>query len=97
VEERSVPLPASGVEVGALRPFLTVEMLADFLGVTPRGARLVLERGELPGFRVGRRWYLRREDLDTTVAEKVAGQREKRQDAARLLRGLPARRAARRT
>jgi hypothetical protein len=56
---------------------------------------MVLERGELPGFRVGRRWYVRREDLDAAVAEKVEGQRQDREAAARVLRGLPARRAPR--
>jgi excisionase family DNA binding protein len=75
--------------------FLTVEDLAALLGITPRGARLVLERGELPGFRLGRRWYLRREDLDRAIAEKVAEQRRDRDAAARILRGLPAKRAPR--
>ena len=76
---------------------LTVEDLASLLGLSHRGARHVLERGELPGFRLGRRWYLRREDLDAVAAEKVAEQRKDRENAARLLHGLRARRAARRT
>jgi len=75
--------------------FLTVEDLAGLLGISARGARLVLERGDLPGFRLGRRWYLRREDLDHAIAEKVASQHRDRDAAARILRGLPARRAPR--
>lgn len=74
--------------------FLNVKDVALLLGVTVRGARLVLERGELPGFRVGRRWYVRREDLDAAVAEKVAAGHRDRDAAVRVLRRVPdARRA----
>jgi excisionase family DNA binding protein len=81
----------------SVRPggFLTAADLAALLGVTVRGARLVFERGELPGFRVGRRWYVRREDLDQAIAEKVAGHHRDREAATRMLRGLPARKAPR--
>lgn len=75
-------------------PLLTIEDLAQFLSISPRGAREILHRGELPGFRVGRRWYLRREDLVASVADKVAGQRRDRDAAVRLLRGLPVARRA---
>jgi len=79
------PLPA---------PLLTVESLAALLGLSPRGARRVLERGELPGFRLGRRWFVRPQDLEDALAGKVAAQerdREGTRDAAlRILRGLPA-------
>ncbi len=70
-------------------PLLTVEDLAAYLSLSARGAREILQRGELPGFRVGRRWYLRREDLDAAVADKAAGQRRNRDAAVRILRGLP--------
>jgi excisionase family DNA binding protein len=69
--------------------FLSAADLAEMLGLTVRGARLVLERGELPGFRVGRRWYLRPADLDAAVAEKVAAHRRDRDAAVRILRGVP--------
>lgn len=69
--------------------FLNVKDVARLLGLTPRGARLVLERGELPAFRVGRRWYLRAADLDAAVAEKVTQGSRDRDAAVRILRGVP--------
>ena len=77
-------------------PLLTVEDLASYLSLSARGARQVLERGELPGFRVGRKWFLRREDLDAAIAEKVAAGRRDPDAAVRILRGLPGSRKARR-
>ena len=76
---------------------LTIDDLASMLGITTRGARLVLERGELPGFRLGRRWYLRAADLDAAIVEKVAARRREREVAARVLRGLPAQKVPRST
>jgi excisionase family DNA binding protein len=70
--------------------FLNVMDVAHLLGVTARGARLVLERGELPGFRVGRRWFVRAADLEAAIAEKVAAHRRDREAAVRILRGVPA-------
>ena len=70
-------------------PLLTVENLASYLSLSARGAREILQRGELPGFRVGRRWYVRQEDLDAAVATKVSDGRRDRDAAVRLLRGLP--------
>jgi len=73
---------------------LNVRDVALLLGLTARGARLVLERGELPGFRVGRRWYLRASDLDAAIAQKVTEGHRDREAAVRILRGVPdARRA----
>jgi excisionase family DNA binding protein len=71
-------------------PLLTVSDLASYLSLSARGARQVLERGDLPGFRIGKRWYVRREDLDTSVAEKAALGRRDPEAAVRILRGLPA-------
>ena len=76
-------------------PYLTVEQLARMLGLSNRGARLVLERGELPGFRLGRRWYVRRDELDRAIDRKVAEGRQDREAAARALRGLPVKKAPR--
>lgn len=77
-------------------PLLTVEDLASYLSLSARGARQVLERGELPGFRIGRRWFVRASDLDAAVAEKVSAHRRDQDAAVRILRGLPASRKARR-
>ena len=86
------PAPAPAPVAAAPAPrFLTAEDLGQVLGITSRGARLLLERGELPGFRLGRRWYLRPEDLAAAVASKVADRRRERDLGVRLLRGLRAR------
>ena len=86
-ERAGTEAPSSG---GAPRPLLTVEDLASYLSLSARGAREILQRGELPGFRIGRRWFVRTQDLDAAVAEKVASHRRDRDAAVRLLRGLPA-------
>jgi excisionase family DNA binding protein len=76
-------------------PLLTVDDLARYLSLSPRAARQVLERGVLPGFRIGKRWYVRPLDLEEAVA-RMAGAAPRDPDAAvRLLRGLPARTPAR--
>lgn len=79
------------------RPLLTVDDLASLLGLSPRGARQVLERGELPGFRVGRRWFVRPQDLDAAFVEKVEAHRRNREAAVRILRGISRPRRARRS
>jgi excisionase family DNA binding protein len=92
------PSPIAPLDAGARLPrLLTVEDLASLLGITPRGARLVLERGELPGFRLGRRWYVRQEEFDRAIDRKVEEGRRDRDAGARALRGLPARKASRNT
>lgn len=82
--------PTSDSPPPAVARFLTAEDVGAVLGITSRGARLLLERGELPGFRLGRRWYLRPEDLDRAVAGKIADRRLTRDAGLRVYRGLPA-------
>jgi hypothetical protein len=82
--------PGSTPGVAAGPVLLTVEALGRMLGIGPRGARKKLERGELPGFRLGRRWYVRPADLDARIGELLKQEKAKRSpDAARILRGLP--------
>lgn len=69
---------------------LRVEDLAAILGIGDRAARKLLDRGEVPSFRFGRRRYIRPEDLDRTIAAKIARQEKEKDAATRLLRGLPA-------
>jgi len=92
----SAPPRSAGQEASPPLPLLTVEDLASYLSLSARGARQVLERGDLPGFRIGKRWYVRREDLDTAVAKKAARGRRDPEAAVRILRGLPTSRKARR-
>ena len=97
------PVPEKHPEAGgshpSTRPLLTVDDLAALLGLSPRGARLVLERGELPGFRLGRRWYLRSADLDAAIELKVEERRAAPPSSpapgAPVARHLPGRRATR--
>jgi len=42
---------------------LTVEHVAELLGLNPETVRRLLNKGELPGKRIGRRWYVRRAAL----------------------------------
>jgi hypothetical protein len=74
---------------------LTVEDIGRMLSIGPRGARKVLERGEIPSLRLGGRLWVRLEDLEARLSELVKVERERRSvDPGRILRGLSARRAA---
>lgn len=46
---------------------LTTKELAEYLNVTERTIYNLLERGELPGFKVGVNWRFRREDINTWI------------------------------
>lgn len=75
-------------EAGAPR-LLTVEDLGRMLSIGPRGARKMLERGEIPSLRLGRRLYVRPADLEAHLAALVEREKAKRSpEAARILRGL---------
>ncbi len=91
-ESTETPPPPAAVP----RPLLMVEDLASYLNLSTRGARQVLERGDLPGFHIGMGWYLRREEFDAAVAAKAAEGRRDPDVAVRFLLGLPAARKPRR-
>ncbi len=65
----------------ALRPvkqpadseYLTVEDVAALLKVHPDTVRAMFARGDLPGVRLGRRWYCRRAALDSLFAAAEKG------------------------
>lgn len=42
---------------------LTVEKVADYLGITKWGVLKKIERGQLPAHKNGRRWYMMRSEL----------------------------------
>jgi len=52
--------------VGAL---LSTEQAAAHLGLTPAALLKRVERGQIPGLRLGRRWRFRRRDLDALVGQ----------------------------
>ena len=52
-------------------PTLTIKELAKYLNVTERTIYNLLERGELPGFKVGANWRFRKEDIDKWIEQNI--------------------------
>jgi len=52
-------------------PTLTIKELAKYLNVTERTIYNLLERGELPGFKVGANWRFRKEDIDKWIEQNM--------------------------
>ena len=50
---------------------LTIKKLSKYLNVTDRTIYNLLERGELPGFKVGANWRFRREDIDKWIEQNM--------------------------
>ncbi len=50
---------------------LTIKELAKYLNVTERTIYNLLERGELPGFKVGANWRFRKEDIDKWIEQNM--------------------------
>ncbi|OQX50999.1 MAG: DNA-binding protein [Candidatus Cloacimonas sp. 4484_209] len=50
---------------------LTIKELAKYLNVTERTIYNLLERGELPGFKVGANWRFRKEDINKWIEENM--------------------------
>lgn len=48
---------------------ITIKELAKYLSVTERTIYNLLERGELPGFKVGSNWRFRKEDINKWIEE----------------------------
>ena len=48
---------------------LTIKELAKYLSVTERTIYNLLERGQLPGFKVGGTWRFKREDIDKWIED----------------------------
>lgn len=68
------------------------EDVAAWLGISTRGARKLLERGDLPSFKLGKRWLCRVVDVEAALQRKIQEAAEERtagEDLAlRTLRGL---------
>jgi len=50
---------------------LTIKELAKYLNVTERTIYNLLERGELPGFKVGANWRFRKEDINKWIEQNM--------------------------
>jgi excisionase family DNA binding protein len=54
--------------VNTLGELLTIDQAAQLLNVTPKAARLMVDRGAMPGVvRIGRRVRVRRDELRKSV------------------------------
>jgi excisionase family DNA binding protein len=52
-----------------MKPLLNLKDAAEFLRLHPRTVREYVQRGELRGRLIGRRWRFRQEDLDAFFEE----------------------------
>ena len=52
-------------------PTLTIKELAKYLNVTERTIYNLLERGELPGFKVGANWRFRKEEINKWIEQNM--------------------------
>ena len=50
---------------------IDAEEAAKMLGVTARTVTRLAERGEIPGFRVGRLWKFRRSDIQKYIERQI--------------------------
>ena len=50
---------------------IDAEEAAKMLGVTARTVTRLAERGEIPGFRVGRLWKFRRSDIQKYIESQI--------------------------
>lgn len=50
---------------------LSVEQLAEVFGCSKEKIKRMLRRKELPGFKFGKCWYVRVEDLERKLASEV--------------------------
>ena len=49
---------------------MTVQEVADYLNVDPKTVYRLVNRGELPGFKVGGSWRFQKSDLDAWIAKQ---------------------------
>ena len=58
---------------GGHRDWLSTIEVSELLGTTPRDVHALIERGDLPGERVGRTYLVRRESADQLLARRGEG------------------------
>jgi len=49
---------------------MTVQNVAEYLSVDPKTVYWMVNRGELPGFKVGGSWRFKKEDLNDWIAKQ---------------------------
>jgi excisionase family DNA binding protein len=53
-----------------LEPALTVRQVADYLNVAPKVIYRLVQRGDLPGFKVAGTWRFKRSDIDGWIEDQ---------------------------
>ena len=53
-------------------PIMTVDEVAEYLHLHPLTVRRLARDGEIPAFKVGRQWRIKRELLDRWIADRSA-------------------------
>lgn len=61
-----------------IKATLTIKELAGYLSVTERTIYNLLERRELPGFKVGSNWRFKKEDIDKWIESRKTNDGPKR-------------------
>jgi len=56
---------------------MTVQDVAQYLNVDPKTVYRMVNRGELPGFKVGGSWRFQKDDLDAWIAKQKLAAAEK--------------------
>ena len=52
-------------------PLMTIDEVAEYLRLHPMTVRRLVRERQLPAFKVGRQWRIKRESLDRWVEEKT--------------------------
>ena len=55
-----------------LDPIMTVDEVAEYLNLHPLTVRRLARDGEIPAFKVGRQWRIKRELLEKWIADRSA-------------------------
>ena len=64
-------------ELEGLGPILTVDEVSEALGIHPLTVRRMARDGELPAFKVGRQWRVKRELLERWLAGRAREKAER--------------------
>jgi len=59
---------------------LTLQEVAGFLKIAERTAYMMVQRGDLPGFKVGGQWRFKRKDIDAWMEAQKRVERRERGD-----------------
>ena len=51
-------------------PIMTIEEVAEYLGLHPLTVRRLAREGEIPAFKVGRQWRVKRELFDRWMTDR---------------------------